>query len=39
MAELFGDALAMEQLDDIDTSGKGGMMVRGAASHVEAAKV
>ncbi|KAE9376420.1 putative hexose carrier protein [Stipitochalara longipes BDJ] len=39
IAELFGDALATEQLEDIDTSGKEGMMVRGEASHVEAAKV
>ncbi|KAN0116882.1 putative hexose carrier protein [Hyaloscypha variabilis] len=39
IAELFGDALATEQLEDIDTSGKEGMMVREEASHVEAAKV
>jgi hypothetical protein len=39
IAELFGDVLATEQLEDIDTSGKEGMMVRGEASHVEAAKV
>lgn len=37
IAELFGDALATEQLEDIDTSGKEGMMVRGEAKHVESA--
>jgi hypothetical protein len=37
IAELFGDALATEQLEDIDTIGKEGMMVRGEAQHVESA--
>ncbi|KAH8747898.1 general substrate transporter [Hyaloscypha finlandica] len=37
IAELFGDALATEQLEDIDTSGKEGTMVRGEAKHVESA--
>lgn len=35
IAELFGDALATEQLVDIDTSGKDGVDAR----HVESAKV
>ena len=39
IAEFFGDALATEQLKDIDTSRKEGMMARGEASHVKATKV
>jgi len=37
IAELFGDALATEQLEDIDTTGKGELQVQGVAKHVETA--
>ncbi len=39
IAELFGDALATEQLEDIDTSGEKGLVVLGETTHVELAKV
>ena len=39
IAELFGDALATEHLEDIDTSGKEGMMGMANAKHIESSKV
>jgi len=39
IAELFGDELATEQLENIDVSGKEGTMVRGDTKHIESAKV